>query len=512
MMDSAVVPASARTPQIDVRGVHKTYGSTRALIDVTMTVAAGEARALLGRNGAGKSTLMAMLTATQRPDQGSVNIAGEPAGSARSVACVYQHSRLVPALSVAENIVFGHFPRKGHRIDWSRVSAQAERHLAPWGLSHLSSRPVQNLDLVQAKIVEICRALAQDPRVLLLDEPTAGLDRRDGERLFEFVERLKARHVTLVYVSHHMDEIFRLCDSATVLRDAHHVLTSPLAGLSKQDLVEAMVGTANAEAFSRLEKAPANRAPSTAAEVAGAYVEVRGLAVAGAVEGFDIDVRQGECVGIAGLDGSGKTEIGEALAGLIRPDEGTISVDKQSHRLGDVRSAINAGIGYVPQSRHARGMVSILSVSENATMTATRRLAKRVVPGLPKILLPSSRRHAFESLRDTWRIKVSSSDQPISELSGGNQQKCVMARALATSPKLLVLHNPTAGVDVAAKASIMETLNDILSTGSSVIIISEDVDDFILASRILVISHGRISQQLTLGWTDKELTIAMQGA
>lgn len=501
---------------IDVRSVSKSFGATKALIDVSMSVAAGEARALLGRNGAGKSTLVSLLTGIQRPDRGTIRIAGRAATTgASAIACVYQHSRLVPALTVAENVMLGHYPRRrGGAIDWGRVRHEAERHLAAWDLAPLAGLLVEQLDPVQAKVVEICRALTQSPSVLLLDEPTAGLDRDDAERLFAVVDRLKAQGVTLVYVSHHLEEIYRLCDSATVLRDARHVVTAPLGELPMQALVAAMVGadappqlTAHATAES---SAPV--APAAVGEDAPVRLRARGLSVPDRVDRFDLEVRRGECVGIAGIEGSGKGEIGAVLAGLLRPAAGDVAVDGRPVGLGDVRTSLRAGIAYVPPDRHAQGLVAELSVSENATMTAARRLARRPLPGLPGLLLPSDRDRVYQGLAREWEILAASPQQAIGELSGGNQQKCVMARGLATDPAVIVLHNPTAGIDVAAKASIMGTLAGIFASGACGVVISEDPDDFALCSRILVVFQGRQIAALDADWTEGELVSAMQGA
>ena len=500
-------PSSAETearPQIELYNVSKSFGPTRALIDASMSVAKGEARALIGRNGAGKSTLVSLLTGIRAPTSGEIMIAGKPVKEARSVSCVYQHSRLVPALTVAENIVIANYPRSaGRRITWSEVNRIARDALKPWGLAHLADKRVEQIAPVQKKVVEICRALAEKPSVLMLDEPTAGLGRQDAEHLFQYIDRLKREKVTLIYVSHHLDEIYRFCDSATVLRDARVVVTAPLSELPKKALIAAMMGD-NAQ-IGMAKRAAAN---DSATEIG---LSVKDLTVATSVNGISLDVRRGECVGVAGLEESGKAELGAAIAGLILPTSGTISVGGKSHALGDVPAAIEAGIGYVPENRHHQGMVLTMSVSENSTLTAMRQLSRPLIPGFLDILLPAALRRVYERLARQWSIRAAGPDQLISELSGGNQQKCVMARALAAEPGVLVLQNPTAGVDVAAKASIMRSLEDILAKGASVIVISEDADDFALAARIVVVNHGRIGSEFGSQWTDRELVAAMQG-
>jgi simple sugar transport system ATP-binding protein len=500
---------------IDVDGVWKAFGATQALADVTVGVDAGEVRALVGRNGAGKSTLVSLLTGIARPDTGEIRIAGVPVHSARSaIGCVYQDSRLVPALTVAENVVFGQHPRTVLRtVDWRLVQREAEQHLESWGLSSLARALAENLDPVQAKVVQICRALVRRPRVLLLDEPTAGLDRRDAGRLFEVVDQLKAHGVTIVYVSHHLSEIYRLCDTVTILRDGRHVLTAPLKGLTMDALVSGMVGDAESPLTSATDRRPRDRrtedaVASTANET---RLQIRGLSLTGAVEAFDLDVACGECVGIAGLEGSGKAEIGAMLAGLLRPGRGRVTVDGRKVRLGDVRSALRSGISYVPPERQSQGIVPQLSVAENATLAAARALARQAVPFLPFLLLERDRVRLYRRLADQWKIVAASHRQPIGELSGGNQQKCVIARGLATDPSVLVLHRPTAGIDVAARASITRTLEQVLSEGACCVVISDDVDDLALCGRVAIVFKGRLTQQLGPEWTEQQLVAAMQG-
>ena len=503
---------------ISVRSVSKRFGSTQALAEVTMSVSSGEVRGLVGRNGAGKSTLVSLMTGVDRPDVGEISVAGRaPTPGGPDLACVYQHSRLVPALSVAENLVLGHQPKRMRGwIDWRRVNDYARSELRVWGLDHLASKLVESLTPVEAKIVELCRALAQGPRILVLDEPTAGLDARDAERLFTVVEDVKAGGTTVVYVSHHLNEIYRLCDVVTVLRDARHVITAPVTELDLPALVAAMVGD---DGYT----VPGNPEPDGndgAHETGGRSDErpmrtirlrVRGLEVPRRVECFDLEVEAGDCVGIAGIEGSGKAEVGAVLAGILRPAAGSVAVDGRNVPLGNVRGAVAAGISYVPPDRHAQGLVPQMSVSDNTTLPVLRRLARRPIPGLPLIVRPVARERAFQQLAEQWEIVASSPRQPIAELSGGNQQKCVMARGLASEPAVLVLHNPTAGIDVAAKASIMRTIADFLGEGACCVVISEDADDFALCSRILVVVGGRLTSRLESGWSESDLVCAMQG-
>jgi simple sugar transport system ATP-binding protein len=497
-------PGAHAAPVIEVAGVGKRFGPTRALVDVSFAIPRGEARALLGRNGAGKSTLVSLLTGIDTPDEGELRIAGERLdGRDERIGCVYQRSSLIPALTAAENVLLQAYPRRTGAIDWPRLRRTAREHLDAWGIGALAERPVEQLDPVHRKVVEICRALVAEPEVLILDEPTAGLDHRDAERLFAVLDRLRARGVTIIYISHHLDEIYRVCDSATVLRDARHVVTSPLSELSMERLVAAMVG----------DEPPAKAAERARERAGGGRVtlSVREVTVGERVGPVSFELRAGECLGIAGLEGSGKADFARSLAGLL-PRAGEVVLDGRAVRAGSVPAALAAGIGFVPEDRHVDGLVPQLDVSENATMTVAPRLGRRLLGVLPRVVRRARRDDIYDALAREWRIVASGPRQSIAELSGGNQQKCVMARALATDPELLVLVNPTAGVDVSAKASIVGSLGQILDRGASVLVVSEDPDDFVLCDRILVMFKGRIYTELQAGFNEADLVSAMQGA
>lgn len=493
-------------PALEVRHVSKRFGATRALDDVSFVIPRGDARALVGRNGAGKSTLVSLFTGLDRADEGRLAIAGEEIhGQSDRIGCVYQRSSLIPALTVAENVLMRHYPRRSAGlIDWPGLRRRARVHLDAWNIGHLVDEPVERLEPVQRKVVEICRALVVEPEVLVLDEPTVGLDRRDTDRLFAVLDRLREQGVTLLYISHHLDEIYRVCDSVTVLRDARHIVTGDLGDLTTDDLVRAMVG----------DEAPGGTVAERVVrdeDDAETLLSVRDVRVGERVGPIDLDLRAGRCLGIAGLDGSGKADFARSLAGLA-PRTGQVVLKGKVVPPGDVREALDAGIGFVPEDRHSDGMIPQLDVSENSTMTVAPRLARRPVRGLPRVARRSDHDRLYTRLARHWRIVASSPRQVISELSGGNQQKCVMARALATDPHLLVLVNPTAGVDVSAKTSIILSLARILDGGAGVVVVSEDPDDFALCDRILVMFKGRVSTALEPGWTESELVSAMQGA
>ncbi len=496
-----------------LEGVRKRFGTTLALKDVSMTVRRGEVRALIGRNGAGKSTLISIITGLLTADEGRLTFpdaAGDGASGGGAdgrsdkgtVACVYQKSTLVPYLTAAENIALDAYPtnRLG-LVRWKETSRRARELLADWGIAGVADALVADLDPLQRKIVEICRALSTGARILLLDEPTAGLDGEATRHLFARMTELTEQGITIVYVSHYLDEVFEVCDTVTVVRDGSVVLTEPLAGMTMSDLVDAMIG----------ETREAVGVPVTARdradEAEAPLLEVTGLSVGDRVEDFSIRIRPGECVGLVGLEGSGIAEVAEALAGLVRPRSGTILVRGEEVRPGSVTRAIRAGIGFLPEDRHEAGFVPGLSNEENATLSILGRL--RTFAGLIDV---RKRRAEYAELSGAWEIKAASFDQATEELSGGNQQKVALARAFASKPDVLVLANPTAGVDVSAKASIIESISETVhAERTACLIVSADESEFQPCSRVLVMFRGRLIGELVAPWTENALAAAVQG-
>lgn len=497
---------------IDVENVVKMYGPTRALDGVGLQVEHGESRALAGRNGAGKSTLIGVLTGMVTPDSGRVTLSrpAAPAGTAiqadhnaPTIACVYQKSTLVPNLSAAENIALGMYPqRRGGLVDWRAIDDQALRLLGEWGAERVASRLVGDLAPVERKIVEICRASARGASALLLDEPTAGLDEGAAEHLFDNLEQARKRGVTLIYVSHHLDELYKVCDSITVIRDGKDIHTGSIHSLAVNDIVHLMVGdtpqTEPEEFMPRRRRVDVDSADEVLAAhdvVLDGWPGPTGLVVHG-----------GECLGLTGLDGAGHVAMARAMAGFVEPASGQVLLSGRALPVGDIRRAIDAGVGFVPEDRHESGFVPAMSVEENATMTILKSLSGRV--GLVR---SGQRRQRYMGLADEWSIKASGPGQAISELSGGNQQKVVLARALASDPRAIVLINPTAGVDVAAKESIYHTIGLLLEQGRAVVICSSDDADLAICDRVAVMFKGRLHTELTAPWSERDLVTAVQG-
>src|SRR5260221_9074692 len=363
-------------PAAEAEAIWKSFGRTKALQDVSVSVLPGECHALVGRNGAGKSTLVGVLTGLLKPDGGSVRLGGEPAPSLGDraawqarVACVYQRSMVIPSLSVGENIFLNR--GEGSLVRWHELRRQAHRLLAEWGFDLDVDQPAAELSVEQKQIVEIARALAIGARFLILDEPTASLESHAIERLFERVRRVKASGVAILYISHHLEEVYEICDRATVLRDGKRIVTAPVTELDHEHLVTAMVGGELARSR-RDQTAPARDGEGTP------RLRVRGLTVRaplGSVEDVSLEAHPRECVGLFGLRGSGTVAIADAVAGLVKPSAGTVELDGRPVQGGRVDIALQRGVGYVPEDRHARGFVPTLGVGEDLTLPILERLS-----------------------------------------------------------------------------------------------------------------------------------------
>ncbi|WP_433501560.1 sugar ABC transporter ATP-binding protein [Sphaerimonospora sp. CA-214678] len=499
-------PAVADRPAaVEAERVTKRYGETLALDGAHITIAPGETHALVGRNGAGKSTLVSILTGLQAPDDGEVRFAGAPAPRPADrdawrerVACVYQKSTIIPELTVAENLYLNrHDLNRLRLIGWKSLWRKAAELLETWSVEVDVRRPAGELGVEQRQFVEIARALSFGARFVILDEPTAQLDGAAIARLFERMRAMRERGVTFLFISHHLQEIYEVCDTVTVYRDARHILTAPVAGLPQGDLVAAMTG----EAAGLRDQAA--RAPVP--ERAPVVLDVRGLGDGEVYRDVDLRVRAGEVVGLAGLGGSGKVELAETIVGLRAPRSGTIEVAGRRPRPGSVPDSLAAGVGFVPRDRHHQGLVPLMSIADNATMTVPERLGPAgFVSGRRKDVL------AREMIRNL-AIKTPGPDLPVTGLSGGNQQKVVMARALAGEPRLLVLITPTAGVDVRSKEFLLGKVEESAGNGTSVVIASDELDDLRLCDRVLVMFHGRVVAELPAGWHDHEMVAAMEG-
>ncbi|MDQ0766042.1 sugar ABC transporter ATP-binding protein [Streptomyces canus] len=490
------------TPLVEAEGVVKRYGPTTALADGRLTVLPGESHALVGRNGAGKSTLVTILTGLQAPDEGTVRFDGEPAppladrDAWRSkVACVYQKPTVVPELTVAENLFINRQPLRRGFISWRGLKKEAAELLDTWDVRVDPESRTADLKVEDRQMVEIARALSCGARFIVLDEPTAQLDKREIERLFGRMRALQDSGVTFLFISHHLQEVYEVCQTVTVLRDARWITTAPVADMPRAALVEAMAGETVAEQAGRLREVE-NTAP--------VLLDVRGL-TSDAYEDVDLTVRRGEVVGLAGISGSGKIELAESFTGLHTPTGGTAQLGGRPLPFGDVQASLKAGVGFVPRDRHAQGLVFGMTIGDNATLSVLDRLGRYGFVG-------TDRKRGFAAeLIDRLDIHTEGPDQPVSDLSGGNAQKVVMARALASDPRLLVLINPTAGVDVKSKESLLSRVDTARDDGTAVLVVSDELDDLRRCDRVLVLFHGRVVAEHPAGWRDRELIASIEG-
>ena len=492
---------------VATKSVWKTFGATPVLRDVSITIPFKDTRGLVGRNGAGKSTLVGILTGILAPTSGSVVIGGEPAPPIADrrawrdrVACVYQRWTVLPALTVAENLFLNNQPLGRLRaVDWKRMREQARAVLLEWDLDVDPDLEASRLRVDQRQIVEIGRALLQGSRFIILDEPTAELERREIHQLFDRLKTLQESGVTFLYISHHLEELYELCRSVTVLRDGAVVADALLKDMPRDLMVRAMVGSQPGSAGDWHQ--PSTPADPTAAPI----LEVDHLALDGAIRDVSFHIRAGECVGLAGLASSGKEELGEILAGLQTASAGTVLIGGQPLAFGKPLRARDLGVGYVPRDRHHRGIFPLLSLAENLTVTVVDTL------GRLGFIVPGRRLARGRQLMEELSIVASSPDQPISELSGGNQQKGLMARALASSPKLIVLVAPTQGVDIASKNVLFAAVARARAAGAGVLVISDDLDELSICDRLLVMFHGEITAVFGADRADHAIVAAIEG-
>ncbi|MCD9880745.1 sugar ABC transporter ATP-binding protein [Streptomyces guryensis] len=496
--------APAAPPVVEATGMVKRFGPTVALNGARITIRPGETHALVGRNGAGKSTLVSVLTGLQAPDEGTVAFGGEPAPKLgdrdawrRRVACVYQKSTIIPTLTVAENLFLNRHDRGPSRlISWQATRRRAQELLSAWSVDVDPQTPAGELSVEQRQFVEIARALSFGARFIILDEPTAQLDGAAINRLFDRIRDLQRQGVTFLFISHHLQEVYEICDMVTVFRDARHIVTAPVAELPRADLVAAMTGEA---AVGRREERAAALDPG-----ATAALNIRALQGDG-YDDVSFQIGAGEIVGLAGAAGSGRTEVAETVVGLRAAAAGEVEIAGRRPRPGSVPAALAAGAGFVPQDRHHQGFVPDMSIADNATLSVPKRLG-------PNGFLSRTRRDRLaEGMIENLAIKTPGPDLPVSALSGGNQQKVVMARALADDPRLLVLINPTAGVDVRSKEFLLGKVEETAESGTGVLIASDELDDLRMCDRILVMFQGRVTTEIPRGWHDHDLVAAMEG-
>jgi simple sugar transport system ATP-binding protein len=500
---------------VEAKGIEKSFGSTKALRGVDLHIDAGQCLGLVGRNGAGKSTLVSILSGLSKPDAGEVFFHGEPAPSLRDVdgwrkqiATVFQHSKVVPQLSVTENVFLGSPAVRRGAVDWRQMREATRKIIDEWNFDISVTARCETLTVEQLQIVEIVRALATGAQCILLDEPTSALERRAVDRLFERVNQLVKNGVAVLYISHHLDEVFDICSDVTVLRDGEVVVNSPIADIDKDQMVAAMVGELPATANVTDELGVLlQREKAGNGEVVREGLVVEDLRVTssrGDVIGVSLTVKPGECVGVTGLLGAGVATLGRAVAGSQKFDGGTVTLNGRSLASGRRDLSLRDGVGYIPENRQLEGFVAHLGVGENVTMTITDRLARRF-----GLMRPRRRDEAAVALTEALSVISSGMRQPVGELSGGNQQKVTVARSLMSNPSLIVAVTPTRGVDVASKSLLLQSLIEASrSTGAALLICSDELDDLVDCDRIIVLFHGSIYYEFSSSPFDREALIA----
>jgi rhamnose transport system ATP-binding protein len=481
--------------RLDFQDVHKSFRAVQALRGVSFSVEDGEAHAIVGENGAGKSTLLRILAGSITPDRGELRLDGErlrmhaPRDAlSRGIGVVHQEMLAFPNLSVAANVFAGReIVGRGGRLDERAMRERTRELLARLHLDVPPDAPMDALSAAHRQLVQVARALIFECRVLALDEPTTSLTDAETDHLFAILEGLRQRGLTLIYVSHRLPEVFRLCDRITVLRDGAHVGTLRRPDVGPADVVRAMVG----------RDLPA-REPVAAPAAAATRLTLSGLTRRPCFEGVSLTVRAGEIVGLFGLVGSGRSELLETLVGLHAADEGAIELDQGRVRFSSPREAARAGLVLVPEDRQRQGLLFNLALADNLALPRAEAAGDVVVRR-------DRERRSGEALLSQWRIKASGLEATPDTLSGGNQQKVVLARWLATGPRVLLLDEPTKGVDVGAKYEIHGMVRRVAAEGACCLVVSSDLPEILgLADRILVMREGRLQGEIAAAEATEE--------
>ncbi|MDO8586517.1 MAG: sugar ABC transporter ATP-binding protein [Armatimonadota bacterium] len=487
-MVSQIPNSSADSLALDVRGVVKTFPGVRALDRVDFDLRRGEVHALVGENGAGKSTLMHIIGGVYQPEDGSVTVEGQdvrfaqPHDAARhGIAVVFQELSVSDNLSIAENIFANRQPvRFGGLVDWGSLYSQAREQTALFGWEIDPMTPVGELSSAKKQVVEILKAISQRPKVLVLDEPTSSLTSVEVEMLFRNVRRLREEGLSIIYISHHLIEIFELADRVTVLRDGRKVETCDVKDVTEDDLVRKMVGRELVDMYGKRET-----------EVGGEHLRVENACLAGSFEAVDLVALSGEIIGLAGLAGAGRTQLGRSIFGDPPPDSGRIYLDGEPVNIASPGDAIRHGIGYVSEDRKEEGLFLDMSVRENCAAPALGGFA-----GSFGLMNENAITRFAEDCRDRFGIVTPSVWHNVRQLSGGNQQKTLLAMWTGVKPRLLIADEPTRGVDVGAKSEIYHLLRRLAAEGVTVILISSDLTEILgLSDRVLVMRNGRIAAE-----------------
>jgi ABC-type sugar transport system ATPase subunit len=487
--------AEAR-PVFRLRNVTKRFGGVTAVEGVDFDLRTGEVHALVGENGAGKSTLMKIVHGLYPPDEGTLELGGEPVefssprdAETAGIAMIPQELDLFPELSVTENLFVGrHRPRtRWGTLDRAAMRIEARDRLRSLGVDLDVTTTVKRLSAASQQIVAIARALVGEARAVVMDEPTASLTDREVQQLFRIISDLTSGGVGVVYISHRLEEVFTISDRITVLRDGHHITTAPASELDAEELVRLMVGRPLNELFTR--------SPHNPGEVA---LEVSGLSRAGEFEEIDFVVRRSEIVGLSGLVGAGRSELAQTIFGIRSPESGEIKIDGEPVRINSPQAAMERGVFYVPEERRSQGLILPFSIKNNITLSILDRISRFG-------FVPRGERQTADRFARELAIRGAKVSDPVSRLSGGNQQKVVLAKSLAREPQILLLDEPTRGIDVGAKSEIYRLIDDLAKEGKAILLISSELEEVLsMSDRVVVMREGRITGEFDRSEANQE--------
>jgi rhamnose transport system ATP-binding protein len=485
---------------LELRGITKSYGGVHAVSHVSFPIESASVHALVGENGAGKSTLVKILTGVVHPDDGEVLIDGQPvsisdppAAHRLGILAMYQEPTVFQDLTVAENVFAGHRPlTRAHAVDWREMRRRAAALLGELGADFGPDRPVRGLGVADRQLLEIAKALSSEARVVIMDEPTAALSPPEVDRLFAIVRSLRERGVAIVFISHRLEEVTAIADTVTVLRDGLHVTTRPASELSREEIVRLMVGRSLEQLF-----------PKEDANIGDVVLRAENLGRRGVFAGVSFELRRGEIVGLAGFVGAGRTEVARSIFGIDRLDAGRLWIDGRPFRPRSPRSALRRGLAYLPEDRLTQGLIQPMSIGVNTSLAVLPQLT----PGT--VLRPRAERALSRRFMEQLRIKATSPSQVVRSLSGGNQQKVVLAKWLAAEPRILILDEPTHGVDVGTKADVHRTISQLAAEGLSILLISSELPEILgMSDRVLVMREGRMVAELDRARASQERVIA----
>ncbi|MDR1043109.1 MAG: sugar ABC transporter ATP-binding protein [Clostridiales Family XIII bacterium] len=478
--------------------ITKTFPGVKALDDVSFELRRGEIHALMGENGAGKSTFIKVITGVHRPDTGDMYLDGEKVrfestrdSMKAGIACIYQHSTAYPDLSVAENIFLGHeiFSGKLKRLNWASMHARAKELLDSMGVEIDTKQPMGELSVAQQQIVEIAKALSTDARIIIMDEPTAALTKQESEDLYKYTRRLQKQNVSIIFISHRFEDMYELAERVTVLRDAQYIGTWDVDKISDHDMIVAMVGREIQNLF-----------PKRSVNIGDVVLDVNGLCRTGYFKDVSLNVREGEIVALTGLVGAGRSEVAEAIFGIMPADAGGVSMKGKALRAKSAADCAAEGIGLLPEDRQRQALILDWEISKNIGLGNLDKFTKS-----GGVYDEKAENEEAQSVAEQLNVKASSIFDKVSSLSGGNQQKVVVAKMMTSDLKLIIMDEPTKGVDVGAKAAIYEIMGDLSEKGYGILLISSEMPEVLgMSDRIYVMKSGRVAAEFITGEATQE--------